>query len=89
MEELFKGIKSTFEELGKHFEVIAVEDGSSDNSWEVLNELKNQNPSLLTIIRLTKNYGQHNATLCGFDHSKGELLIAETLASLVAFAICL
>ncbi len=75
LEELFNGIKSTFEELGNSFEVIAVEDGSSDNSWKVLESLKEQHPSLLTIIRLTKNYGQHNATLCGFEHSSGDLLI--------------
>ena len=75
LEELFNGIKSTFEDLGKSFEVIAIEDGSSDNSWEVLESLKEQHPSLLTIIRLTKNYGQHNATLCGFEYSEGDLLV--------------
>ena len=75
LEELFGKIKITFEELGKSYEIIAIEDGSSDNSWEVLESLKKEYPSLLTIIRLTKNYGQHNATLCGFEYSSGELLI--------------
>lgn len=75
LENLFLGVKNIFDELGKSFELIAVEDGSSDNSWEVLESLKKQYPSLLTIIRLTKNYGQHNATLCGFKYSEGDLLI--------------
>jgi len=75
LKELFEGIKNTFEDLGKSFEVIAVEDGSSDNSWKVLESIKEQHPTLITIIRFTKNYGQHNATLCGFDYSSGDLLV--------------
>lgn len=75
LQELFLGIKNTFEKLGKSYEVITVEDGSSDNSWKVLESIKKEYPSLITIIRLAKNYGQHNATLCGFDHASGKLLI--------------
>jgi glycosyltransferase involved in cell wall biosynthesis len=75
IEELFNGIKKTFEDLGKSYEVIIVEDGSTDNSWKKLEYLKKDNPSIITIIKLTKNYGQHNATLCGFEYSTGDLLI--------------
>ncbi len=75
LEELFAGIKSTFEDLGSSFEVIFVEDGGFDNSWDILRGLRKQHPEHIMAVRLNKNYGQHNATFCGFTMARGELII--------------
>lgn len=75
LEELFTGIKSVFDKAEYSFEVIFVEDNSKDNSWEVLTRLKQQYPDHVTAIRLSRNFGQHNATFCGFRFAKGDLII--------------
>lgn len=46
------------------FEIILVNDGSRDDSWRAIEELSRAN-SLVVGINLTRNYGQHNALLCG------------------------
>ncbi len=57
------------------FELLLVDDGSSDESWKALMELKVKNPETVRIVRLSKNFGQHNAITCGFTLSKGEHVI--------------
>ena len=75
LEELFLGIKSVFDETGEPFETIFVEDCSQDQSWNILKDLKSRFPDQITAIKLSKNYGQHNATTCGFSFVKGEFII--------------
>jgi len=75
LEELFSRIMEIFNQRKETFEVIFVDDGSKDRSWEILGNLKNKFPEWITAIRLNKNYGQHNATLCGFSFAKGEMII--------------
>jgi undecaprenyl-phosphate 4-deoxy-4-formamido-L-arabinose transferase len=57
------------------FEIIFVDDGSADNSWDILTELKNQNPEHIVAVQLMRNYGQHNALMCGFRHTSGQYII--------------
>ncbi len=76
LKELYEGIHSVFGELNESFEVIFVDDGSRDTSWEVLQSLKKEHPDTVTAISLSKNFGQHNATLCGFSFAKGEFIIS-------------
>jgi len=73
--EFFERICKVFENIGETFELIFVDDSSRDDSWSVLTSLKQENESIVTVIRLTKNFGQHNATFCGFSFAKGEYLI--------------
>lgn len=75
LEELFARIQKVFTELKESFEIIFVEDGGKDDSWKLLQNIKEANPKLVTAIKLSRNYGQHNATFCGFDHAAGELII--------------
>ncbi len=75
LEELFLRIKTVFQDLKKTFQVIFVEDGGTDNSWNVLVHLKEKYPDIITAIKLTKNFGQHNATFCGLKYSKGKFII--------------
>ncbi|MBL6950737.1 MAG: glycosyltransferase family 2 protein [Bacteroidales bacterium] len=75
LKELFSGIQDVFSTTDQKFEVIFVDDGSEDQSWQVLEELKATFPDWITAIRLTKNFGQHNATFCGFKFAKGSQII--------------
>ena len=75
LEELFSRIRQLFESEHKNYEVIFVDDGSIDRSWEVLESLKEKNPGTVTAIQLSQNYGQHNATFCGFSFAKGDFMI--------------
>lgn len=77
LEELFQRIKKTFEKFDSHvsFEVVFVDDFSKDKSWEVLMKLKKSNPEYLKIINFGKNFGQHNAVLCGFRYVSGNRII--------------
>ncbi len=56
------------------YEVIYIDDFSMDNSWNILKEIK-QKYDNTTVIRLSKNFGQHAATICGFKYAKGNFVI--------------
>jgi glycosyltransferase involved in cell wall biosynthesis len=56
------------------FEVILVNDGSQDNSWTTISNLAQRYPWLRG-INLMRNYGQHNATLCGVRAARCEIVI--------------
>ena len=75
LEELYSGLHSVFTDMGVIYEVILVDDDSDDNSWEVCSKLKEADPQHITAVRLSRNFGQHNATLCGMGFAKGEFVI--------------
>jgi len=60
--------------IASDFEVIIIDDGSPDNTWQVMKELKQMNKNL-KIVRLLKNSGQHNAILCGLGLANGEIVV--------------
>src|SRR5215510_5636051 len=57
-------IERVLDQTGSEYEVVLVNDGSRDGSWRKIQELANENPSVRG-IKLMRNYGQHNALLCG------------------------
>jgi glycosyltransferase involved in cell wall biosynthesis len=57
-------IARVMEELGRPFEIILVEDRGRDRSWDVISEIAKLDPRVCG-IRLSRNFGQHNALLCG------------------------
>ena len=73
LELLHKNMYDFFENKYS-YEVIYVNDGSSDNSWSVLKTIRSNHKNV-RIVNLSKNFGQHAATLCGFKHAKGEFII--------------
>jgi glycosyltransferase involved in cell wall biosynthesis len=56
------------------YEIVLVDDGSADDSWQILSRLATDH-SQVTAIRLLRNYGQHNANLCGLRATSGEWII--------------
>lgn len=67
---LFEQVKAVFTQNGYLFEVVFVDDHSRMPTWERLLEIKKQYPEQVRLIRLTKNFGQNSATLCGIGHAR-------------------
>lgn len=67
-------IASVLPKIAENFEVILVNDGSPDNSWSVVEQLAARYPWVRG-IRLMRNYGQHNATLCGVREARFEITV--------------
>ncbi len=72
--ELVKRLHDTLKSK-ETFELILVDDGSSDDSWNTIVGLKLQYPETLKGIKLNRNYGQHNALICGFSSSIGSFIV--------------
>lgn len=75
LKELCLRIMQTLKRISTKFEIILVDDCSKDNSWQEIQHIKQLYFSYVKGIRLSKNYGQHNATLCGIKHSNAEIII--------------
>lgn len=75
LEKIYLGVELLMKELNHSFEVIFVEDNGKEESWVKLLDLQKRFPSTISIIKLTKNFGQNGATLCGIDFANGEKLI--------------
>jgi len=64
-----------FETWGVSGEVILVDDGSPDEAWSVIKKICEEYPQQVRAIRLMRNFGQHNAIMCGLRHTRGEYII--------------
>ena len=72
---LWEQLRLALEPLGMEFEVIPVDDGSRDGSWTVLKDLQSRFPQSIFPIQLMRNYGQHNALLCGIRAAQSPLIV--------------
>jgi glycosyltransferase involved in cell wall biosynthesis len=57
------------------YEILFVDDGSTDNSWTVIEELQQKSPKTVRGIKFRQNYGKSPALHCGFDEAKGDVVI--------------
>ena len=62
------------EKTNKSFEVVFIDDGSTDRSFEVLTKLREKD-SRVRVIKLDRNYGQHPALSAGFEQARGEIIV--------------
>src|SRR5512135_2222246 len=67
-------LTATLASLGKSYEIIAVDDGSCDESLAILKQLAACDPCLI-VIALRRNFGQTAAFAAGFDQSRGDVVI--------------
>lgn len=72
--ELAAWIKKVMDENGFSYEVIFVNDGSTDNSWDVIKDLKKDNPCI-SGVSFSRNYGKSPALNTGFSRAKGDVVI--------------
>lgn len=75
IQPLLETIEKTVNPLGHSYEVIFVDDGSTDNSLAVLRKAIKNYSNNFQIIELRRNYGQTTALSAGIDHSSGNIII--------------
>lgn len=75
LEELYDRVNKVFVGLQASYEIIFVEDCGRDQSWTVIESLKIKYPGVIKGIKLSKNFGQHNALICGFNEVSGDYII--------------
>ena len=72
--ELYAWIERVMKEHGYSYEVIFVNDGSTDESWQVITDLKSKS-SCVKGIKFRRNYGKSPALYCGFEEAQGDVVI--------------
>ncbi len=75
IKSLYEWIDRVMKENNFTYETIFVDDGSSDDSWKIIEELKVQYPENVKGIRFRNNYGKSPALYCGFKEAKGDVVI--------------
>jgi undecaprenyl-phosphate 4-deoxy-4-formamido-L-arabinose transferase len=73
--ELVDRLTRILSNISLKYEIIMVNDGSPDESWQVIQSLAAKDPTHITGINLKRNFGQHNALLCGVRAAKNEVII--------------
>lgn len=67
-------VSTAISSMNVTYEIILIDDASSDSSWKAIKEIKSKN-SNIKAIRFNKNYGQHNALLCGLKFATGKYIV--------------
>lgn len=73
--ELFDWIERVMQANGFSHEIIFVNDGSTDRSWQVIEQLKTKSPEIVHGIKFRRNYGKSPALYCGFEQAQGDVII--------------
>jgi undecaprenyl-phosphate 4-deoxy-4-formamido-L-arabinose transferase len=93
LEELYTRLTLALDALQKSYEIILVNDGSTDASSLMLQELHKRRPHQIRVIEFNGNFGQHMAIMAGFEQVRGQIIITmdadlqnppEEMAKLVA-----
>ena len=72
--ELTAWIERVMHDNGYTYEIIFINDGSTDNSWGIIEQLKDKNDCIHG-IKFRRNYGKSPALFCGFERAKGDVVI--------------
>jgi glycosyltransferase involved in cell wall biosynthesis len=74
LQELYAWIIKVMQSNNYSYEIIFVDDGSTDNSWQIIEGFSNENPNVKG-IRFMKNFGKSQALHAGFAKAKGDVII--------------
>lgn len=75
VEELYQRLTKVMQQTGKSYELVLVEDGSSDNTFEKLKAIAEEDEHVV-VVQLRRNFGQTPALAAGFDNTRGEIIIS-------------
>ena len=74
LQELTQGISNVIDKMGVTYEIIMVNDGSTDSSWNTIKRLSGSNNNIKGIC-FRRNYGKSAALYCGFEAAQGDVVI--------------
>jgi len=74
LDELYRRLKSALEIISPDFEIVLVEDGGGDNSWQVIERLAAADPRVRG-IQFSRNFGQHYGITAGVDYCHGDWVV--------------
>jgi glycosyltransferase involved in cell wall biosynthesis len=72
---LYERLTASLGEVGRPYEVIFVDDGSTDASADILNDLFQDDPAHVRVIQFRRNFGKTAALNAGFAHARGQVII--------------
>lgn len=75
LEELYSRLTQSLDKLGKPYEIILTNDGSTDKSSQLLQSMHRRKPAQIRVIEFNGNFGQHMAIMAGFERVRGEIII--------------
>ena len=75
LRELGERLIRTLTAMGRPFEIIFVDDGSTDGSWQLLADLNGQYPQNIRALQFHRNFGQHQAIFAGFQAARGRVMV--------------
>src|SRR5262245_51953085 len=73
LEELHREISEVLGAWGRSYEILLIDDGSTDDSFAIMARLQSRDPRL-RVIRFRRNFGQTAAFAAGFAHARGRLI---------------
>jgi glycosyltransferase involved in cell wall biosynthesis len=74
VQQLYRELTDTLEAFGRPYEIVAIDDGSTDNTFELLAALQERD-ARLRVIRFRRNFGQTAAFAAGFAHARGRFIV--------------
>ena len=74
LNELYKWIERVMQENGFSYQVMFIDDGSTDGSWKVIEKLQQEHPQVRG-IKFRRNYGKSPALFCGFSRAEGDIVV--------------
>jgi len=72
---LFDRLTAVADKLGRPTEIVFTDDGSKDNSLELLKSFVEKRPDLIRVVEFDRNYGQHMAVMAGLETARGEIVV--------------
>jgi undecaprenyl-phosphate 4-deoxy-4-formamido-L-arabinose transferase len=72
---LLQRVSAVLDQVGGSYEIIMIDDGSEDGSWDQMCAAQKEYADSLVAVQLMRNYGQHNALMCGLASARGEVVV--------------
>lgn len=73
--ELYRRVKAVMEDLGEPWELVLVDDGSTDGSTDLMRQLREQDPAHVRPVIFARNFGHQIAVTAGLDYARGQAVV--------------
>ncbi len=73
--ELVERLVKALDQVTERYEILLIDDGSADDSWATIQSLRPLHGNRLVAVQLMRNYGQHNALMCGLSSASGRYVV--------------